>query len=151
MKKFVLSLVAAFAISPVMASEPVDLSSFGLGNLQPVSEAAGMKVRGMSSNASSSSLVLFNVLLFDPVTKSSVGFNASSISSSSEELAGTGEDSLAASNNAASIVFPTITLDVADGASDGFVGSVLSGGVLGAGQSGAGFAFNWNLPTFPAP
>lgn len=66
MKKFVLSLVAALAISPVMAEDSVNLAGLGLGGLQPVSEAAGMEVRGLSSSAQGFSMAVASALIIDP-------------------------------------------------------------------------------------
>ena len=46
------------------------LSSLGLGDMQVVSDAEGMQVRGAGSNASFSFLAVFSGLLYDPDTGS---------------------------------------------------------------------------------
>jgi len=75
------SVVAALVVLLVVAAAPVfaadgnvpdaTLSSLGLGGMQVLSDAQGMQVRGMSSSANGSGLLLLSGSLFDPETGSS--------------------------------------------------------------------------------
>lgn len=153
MKKFVLSLVAALAISPVMADDSVNLAGLGLGGLQPVSEAAGMKVRGLSSSAQGFSMAVASALIIDPSSGSSARFDASAFNTVTDENGGFDEAS--AASTVANLVFPTLSLDI-DAGTDSFVGSVSNGAIFSNTQGGAGTPFAFDLPTFdfffdPAP
>lgn len=70
----VLAVLAAFVAVPAMAGDgnvaQGDLSSLGLGQMQVMSDAQGLTVRGMSSNSQSTGLLLASSLLFDPITGS---------------------------------------------------------------------------------
>ena len=74
------SVVAALVVLLVVAAAPVfaadgnvpdaTLSSLGLGGMQVMSDAQGMQVRGMSSSANATGLLLLSGSLFDPETGS---------------------------------------------------------------------------------
>jgi hypothetical protein len=147
MKKFVMSLVAAFAISPVMAEDSVNLAGLGLGNLQPVSEEAGMEVRGLSASAQGMSMATATLLLIDPNSGSKVSFDASSFNFASDENAGV--DEVGTTSTAANLVFPALSLDT-DNEGVTFAGDVTTGALFSQGQGAGGGAtgFTFTLPTF---
>lgn len=64
------------------------LASLGLGDMQTVSDAAGMQVRGMSSNARAASFGLVSAFLFDPNTGAQFVFGQNAFSSATDENAG---------------------------------------------------------------
>ncbi len=145
MKKFVMSLVAAFAISPVMAEDSVNLAGLGLGNLQPVSEAAGMKVRGMSSSTQGMSMGTASLLIIDPLSGTQYSSTAASFNFSSAESGGTGEFDDSISNTGISLGWGA---DFGyDGEGTSFTGGG-SGGVFSFGQGGSDYDFNWTMPSF---
>lgn len=80
MVKYCLSIVAivmAFVTAPVSASEghigQATLASFGLGDIQIMSDQQGMKIRGQGGNASAMGLSIVTGFLIDPSTNNFVG------------------------------------------------------------------------------
>lgn len=75
MRSVVAALVVLLVVAaPAFAGEgnvpQATLSSLGLGGMQVLSDAQGMQVRGMSSSANGSGLLLLSGSLFDPETGS---------------------------------------------------------------------------------
>jgi hypothetical protein len=149
MKKFVLSLVAAFGISPVLADEPVNLAALGLGNLQQVSEEAGMKVRGMSSSAQGFSMASVSILLIDPNTGGQASIGQSSFQWSTDENAGLGLIASSRSDTFSSVIAPDgfdLVIDNENGFS--YTGLVSPFFLYSGSQGGGAADFDFDLPTF---
>jgi hypothetical protein len=64
------------------------LSSLGLGQMAVQSDAFGMQVRGMSSNARSTTTSAYAIFLFDPNTGSQVNLNGNAFGTATAENAG---------------------------------------------------------------
>jgi len=100
MKKMILSLLAIALAAPVMASEPAELNSLGLGGLSVVSEESGMEVRGLSSSVYSSGLSAIRLFVIDPSTGSTFNANASNYSSGSDDAVTTSISDIASATTA---------------------------------------------------
>jgi hypothetical protein len=84
------------------------LSALGLGNMQVVSDAEGMQVRGTSSSVQATSLSLFSAVLFDPFSGANFTFAGADFSRATDENAGLNATSSAnVSSAAASAAFNT--------------------------------------------
>lgn len=141
MKKVIFAVLALFA-APVMANEPVDLLSYGLGEMQTVSEDAGMQVRGLSSTSAAMSVGSLAGLLFNPDNGSQINFESASFNSgASEQTVGTANSSGAE----AAVGATALTFDMGT-----FSGNVGQFALFSGGQSGAqgAFTFSLNVPSF---
>ena len=95
------------------------LSSLGLGQMQVISDVAGMEVRGKSSSATATSLSLFSAVLFDPISGSSVTATGSSFDMATDQNAGLNVVSSATVTTGVGISASPLTLTVG-----GFTGTV---------------------------
>jgi hypothetical protein len=84
--------VALMVAAPALAGDgnvpKSSLASLGLGQMAVQSDAFGMQVRGMSSNARSTTASAGAIFLFDPNTGSQFNFNGNSGALSTAENAG---------------------------------------------------------------
>jgi hypothetical protein len=140
-RKYILGLVAALTVSPVVANEPVALSSLGLSSIEVVSEEAGMEVRGLSSSAASSGLAAVAGIIFDPATGSQFNFNNNNYSSGTDENAGLGESSATEINTLASLGDFTINIGT-------FTADFSGAGSIGASKGLSGLNNNAIVPSF---
>lgn len=144
MKKTLLALFAMLVATPVMATEPTDLSSLGLSDIQVVSEDAGMQVRGLSSNAYSSGLSTVRAFAIDVATGATFNANASNFSSGSQDGVTTATSTAGASTFAG---FNGLTFTTGLTALATLEGAGASSGLSG----GGGFDFATAGATTPAP
>jgi len=85
------AMLVALSASQVFAGDQVPsnaLDALGLGDMQVVSDAEGMQVRGKSSSAMSMGLSLITGLLVDPDTKSFIFGSDVNAASATAENAG---------------------------------------------------------------
>ena len=101
----VLAAVVVLGAIPAFAGDgnvpQATLSALGLGGMQAVSDAEGMQVRGMSSNALATSLSVFNAVLFDPFSGGNFTFASADFSRGTDENAGFNATSSATVTSAA--------------------------------------------------
>ena len=96
MKTSMLLAVAMFALvaAPALAGDGIvsgsKLKSLGLGQMTAMTDAQGMKIRGMSSSASATAVNQFsiNIFLSDPVGSTSASFNGAGFGRGTAENAG---------------------------------------------------------------
>ena len=136
---FVLVLVAivASAAAPAMAGDGQvssnQLAALGLSGMQPMSDAQGMHVRGMSSAAKSSGSSLVFGVLIDPHTGSFVAGSSVNFSKATAENAGLNSLSTAGHNQNSALA---LALNVVTATSS-------FNGALAGGAGGSGFAFGF--------
>jgi len=94
-------LVAAPALAGDGNVPQATLSALGLGGMQVVSDAQGMQVRGMSSNAQATSVSFFSAFLFDPFSGSNFAFVGADFGRATDENAGLNATSSASVASAA--------------------------------------------------
>ena len=138
--KYVLTLVAILTVafvSPAMAGDghvpKSTLNALGLSGMEQLSDAAGLQVRGLSSNAKASGMSLVFGALVDPHTGSFVAGNSVDFSKATAENAGLNSLSQAAQNHISNL---GLSLNVITGTSS-FSGVIIGG----AGGSSQAFAF----------
>lgn len=127
-----LAIAAAFSVNPVVADDgnvPQSvLADLGLAGMKTVSDAEGMQVRGMSSNAMSMGLSLVTGLLIDPATKSFVfGVDANAAMASAENAG------LQVLSTARHIQASSVNLNLTVTTNTSFFTGVLTGGAGGSG------------------
>jgi len=135
--------LAMLAVGTIAYGQEPSLAQFGLSELRPVSDNAGMKVRGSASRAYSMSVASVSALLYDPETGSQVNIDLAHFSNTTAEGA-VNEPSTAASEGVLGLTGMTIAVGNRTfqiGPAAVFVG----------GQSAANGAFgvlNLNVPRF---
>lgn len=135
--KNVLMVLAVLALaSPALAGDGQvsrsDLAAVGLGQMSVISDVQGMQVRGMSSSAEATGLLLGSGVLFDPSTGSSATAAFSLFSRGTAENAGLNQPSTA--------LFGPIQGGIAAAHATAFNGNSFAGQFLITG-TGLGFAF----------
>ena len=92
MRKLSVFVVLALVASPAFAQDGSvsqdTLAALGLGDMQVMSDEQGMKVRGMSSNAQSTGLAAFSMLLANPLTGDVIQLGGSNFARGTAENAG---------------------------------------------------------------
>jgi len=134
---------ALMASGSAVAADPLSLGSLGLSGLRPVSDRAGLQVRGMSSRAYSMSVASLSALIYDPATGSQTNVDIAHFSNSESQAFG-GNSATAATEG----VVGFTGLDIAIG---GFRATISPGALFVGGQSAGGGAFavgNLNVPRF---
>lgn len=134
---------ALLASGSALAAEPLTLGSLGLGSLRPVSDRAGLEVRGMSSRAYSMSVASLSALIYDPATGSQTNVDIAHFSNS-ESSAAVGNSATAATEG----VVGFTGLDIAIG---NFRATLSPGALFVGGQSAGNGNFavqNLNVPRF---
>ncbi len=140
MKRTLLTTAAllAMGIAPAMAEDGhvshQTLSAVGLSGMQVVSDADGMQVRGMSSNAWSAGASTLSAQLFDPATGGFASATTANGSAATAENAGLNAVSQATHSHG-SAINPPLSLNIATLGSN-FSG-VVSGQIGGIGLSSA--------------
>jgi len=146
MKKMILSLLAIALAAPVMASEPAELNSLGLGGLSVVSEESGMEVRGLSSSVYSSGLSAIRLFVIDPTTGSTFNANASNYSSGADDGTTVDISDIAAATTAG---FDTLAVNIGGAAGFDFQidGNASSAGMGSNATATAARAFDFTYAT----
>ena len=112
---FLLSVLLVLATTPVFASDgnvsPSTLTALGLGGIQIMSDADGLEIRGMSSNAAVSGGSLVVGVLVDPLTSSFLVLSDTNGYASSAENAGLNAISIATGGPAASGISGTLDVN----------------------------------------
>lgn len=103
--------VLALAVLMVLVAAPAfggdgnvpeaTLSALGLGGMQVASDAEGMQVRGMSSNAQGTSVSFFSAFLMDPFSGTNFAFIGAAFDRATDENAGLNATSSATVGTAA--------------------------------------------------
>jgi hypothetical protein len=100
-----LAVVLVLFAAPALAGDgnvsQGTLSSLGLGDMQTVSDAEGMQVRGMSSSAWATGSSVFSAFLFDPFSGANFSFSVADTGRATDENAGLNNTSSATVNTAA--------------------------------------------------
>lgn len=135
--KSVLMVFAVLALAaPALAGDgqvaQSDLAAVGLGQMSVLSDAQGMQVRGMSSSAEATGLLLGSGVLFDPSTGSSATASFSLFARGTAENAGLNQPSTA--------LFGPLAGTITGQHATAFNGNTFAGAFAITG-AGVGFAF----------
>lgn len=128
---------------PTMASEPTDLSRWGLGDLQVVSDHQGEAIRGEASRAYSMSVASISALIYDPATGSQTNIDLAHFSNS-ESTGTVSNPSTAATEGALGLTGFAIEVGT-------FKATIGQSAVFVGGQSGAGPAGSYTFQSLNVP